>query len=138
MFNWLKNLFKEKNCIFISITPEILNNKRNICYGELFKNTEIKKYIDILINSSEIKKYHYKNIQANEQTILNLEKVMKKHLLTTKNKWSKLYKTKKLESIFSFDCLMYAPYKNDNIPNNKIKILLPGHKDFIYITKKDI
>lgn len=114
--------FFKKSRISYKITAEILANKKLLCYGDLFHKLNIF--------GNEVKKYHYKNIRCNKKTLDKIENFLRYNLLHTKNKYSKIYTEKKLASMFSFDCLIYAPFIDDSIKDDIIIKLLDNDKDF--------
>ena len=101
--------------------------KKPICYGDLFKQLGMVDLVQkILVDG----KYHYANIRANSLTINILDTILKENLLKTKNRYSKMYRPKALESMSAFDRLMYAPKADESVPKNTIRVLLPNHKEY--------
>ena len=133
---FFKNLFSKKTLSF-KITNEVMKNKRILFYEDLFKVLGMTAAIEELRAENENKKYHYKNIRANNCTIQNLNGFLTNNLVYTKNKWSKMYKEQKLHSIASFNHLMWSPFTDNTIADDEIVVLKPNHKDFTQVTTED-
>lgn len=132
MFKKVLQYFKRKKTFTdFKVTDSIFLKKTVNCYGELYKELGIEDYIKnkIVINQ----KYHYKNIRANSYTIKFIEDNLKHNFMTKKNKWTKLLKKEKLDSMFAFDALMFSPYIDETIPNTIIRIILPSNKEYVEI-----
>ena len=130
MFKKLLEYFKRKKTFMdFKVTNSILLKKTVNCYGELYKELGIEDYIKDKIVTDQ--KYHYKNIRANTYTIRLIEDNLKHNLTTKKNKWTKMFKKEKLDSMFAFDALMFSPYIDETVPNATIRIILPSNKKFV-------
>ena len=134
MFNFIKNFFKKTTNIY-NINDKTYKNKKILCYYDLYKNVGIMNDIEKMIEKNEFKKYHYANIQANYNTILKLDSLIRDNLKKTKNKWSRMYKTNILESMAAMDALQWAPKINNDLENDQVLIILPNNKNFINVTK---
>ena len=124
IFNWFKRNPTYKD---FTIMPDVLKNKKIICYGNLFLSLGMEDLVKKLCING---KYHYVNIRANKTTIDTLDKMLEEHLCKTKNKYSKMYKEKALLNMSAFDRLMYAPKEDTTIKDNIIRVLLPNHKEY--------
>ena len=135
MFDKIKKIFnKNKELMKFKINlNEFKDNKDIICYEGLYKALGIVEAIDKIRSENKLGKYHYKNVRANKKTCEKIEELLKYNLLNTKNKFKKMYKEKYLLSMFSMDCLMWAPFLQDDIEDNEIVVILPENKDFINV-----
>lgn len=107
---------------------ELIKNKNLLCYEDFYKETGIMNIVKDISNREG--KYHYQNIQANELTIKKIDDILRNNLINTKNKFSKMYKEKYLETVSAMDRLMWSPKIVNQIDENIIKIILPNNKDF--------
>lgn len=115
----LKNLFKKT---YIDIDISSLYQNKNICvYSDLYTFYHMYSYL-------AEKKYHYTNIRANKQTVELIESKLDENLFKTKNKYNKLYTFKYLQQMAGMDKLVFAPYIDNTIKNNTIRILFPNNK----------
>lgn len=119
MLKWLKNLFK--------------NTYIDLDVSSIYTDNKVYLYQDIYTKINFFKciakgPYHYKNVRANEQTIKLLNEKLEHNLFKTKNKYKRNYTDKYLQKIYGMDILVYAPYTDNSIPNNKIRIILPNNK----------
>ena len=136
MFKKLLEYFKRKKTFMdFKVTNSILLKKAVNCYGELYKELGIDDYIKNKIVTDQ--KYHYKNIRANTYTIRLIEDNLKHNLTTKKNKWTKMFKKEKLDSMFAFDALMFSPYVDETVPNATIRIILPSNKKFVELKEDE-
>ena len=137
MFDKIKKIFsKNKDLVEFDIDfNKFKDNKDIVCYDELYKALEIMKTVDKIRSENNLGKYHYKNIRTNKKTCEKIEELLKYNLLNTKNKFKKRYKEKYLLSMFSMDCLMWSPFIQDDIKDDKIVIILPENKDFTEVEK---
>ena len=123
----LFDLFKRKPKYKEFLIDDYILKQKPYCYGELFKALGM----DILVRGLCIEgKYHYANIRANRSTIDSIDKMLTENLIKTKNKYSKLYRPKALESMSAFDRLMYAPKEDAVVKDNVIRVLLPNHSEY--------
>ena len=123
----LFDIFKRKPKYKEFVVDSYILKQKPFCYGELFKALGMDILVKDLCTNG---KYHYANIRANKATIESFDKMLKENLIKTKNKYSKLYRPKALESMSSFDCLMYAPKEDNTVADNIIRVLLPNHKEY--------
>lgn len=117
----LKNLFK-KTYIDIDISS-LYQNKNIYVYSDLYTFYHMYSYL-------AEKNYHYTNIRANKQTVGLIESKLDENLFKTKNKYTKLYTSKYLQGMASMDKLIFAPYIDNTIKNNVIRILFPNNKSY--------
>lgn len=134
MFFNIKNLFKKKYVYFNIDSNVFTSDKIPVCYNDFYVKTGVSIKIDEIRTKNINGKYHYKNIRANKKTIEKIENSLRSNLINTKNKWSKVYKKDKLSSMASWDFLMFAPFVDDSVPDDKIMVLEPAHKEFIEVT----
>lgn len=120
-------LFKRKPTYKDFIIDDTVLNKKAVSYGDIFVKAGLHEYI---LNNYPDSKYHYKNIRANSSTVSLLDTTLETNLIKTKNKYSKFYKEKALKYMAAFDRLMYAPFVDETVPDNTLRMLLPNHKEF--------
>lgn len=120
-------LFKRKPTYKDFTIDNTVLNRKAVSYGDIFIKSGLHEYI---LNNYPGGKYHYKNIRANSSTINLLDTALETNLIKTKNKYSKFYKEKALKYMAAFDRLMYAPFVDETIPDNTLRMLLPNHKEF--------
>lgn len=136
MFNKLLNLFKNNKYVFIKPEENFYENKNVICYVDLYNLFGVMPYIEDMVEKSEFGKFHNKNIKANSNTIKKFDNFIRNNLIHTKNKYSKIYKEKYLLSMAAMDALQWAPFIDNSLENDIIKIVLPESKDFVKVTKE--
>lgn len=136
MFNKLLNLFKNNKYVFIKPEEDFYKNKKIICYVDLYNLFGVMPYIEDMVEKSEFRKFHNKNIRANNNTIKKFDDFIRNNLIHTKNKYSKIYKEKYLLSMAAMDALEWAPFIDNSLENDIIKIVLPESKDFVKVTKE--
>ena len=137
MFNWLKNLFK-KDENFYKVTKTIFDDKKIICYHDLYTKIGIMKDIEIMITKNKFKKYHYQNIQANYNTIRKLDELIRFNLVNRKNKYTRMYNKQHLANMAAMDGLQWSPKTNNDLQDDIIRVILPNNKEFINVTEKDL
>ena len=136
IFSRFLNLFKNKKHVFIRIDENLYKNKEIMCYIDLYNLFGVMSYIEDMVEKSEFKKFHNKNIRANSITIKKFDDFIRNNLIHTKNKYSKIYKEKYLLSMAAIDALQWAPFIDNSLENDIIKIILPESKDFVKVTKE--
>lgn len=134
----LKNIFslfkRNKFFVKISLSKELYANKTLCTFSDLYEASGVVVYITEMSKNQE-GKYHVDNIRVNKKTYEKIKEILHTNILSKKNKWAKMYRSKKLETEHSFDCLLFAPKIDESVPNDVIYIYLPGHKE--YKTIKD-
>ena len=110
---------------------EYVNNKTIVSYEDFY----IKSGVLDLVKTTSDGKYHYSNIQANEETIREIDDTLQHNLVKTKNKYSRMYKKNILESRAAMDRLIWAQKINNNVKSGFIKILLPQNEEDTEVTK---
>lgn len=134
MFDFIKKFFPKKEKIY-KLSNDIFNNKKILSYEDLYENVNIMQDIKAMIEQNEFKKYHYQNIQANYNTIMKCDELIRFNLIKTKNKYSRVYTEHYLKQMVAMDSLLWAPKTNNALEDNCILVILPGNKNFINITK---
>lgn len=137
MFSFIKFLFK-KTTKSIKLSNIIYNDKKIYCFGELYEKLGLDTYIEEMKKSNEFNKYHVDNIRCNSKTYTKIIQMLKYNLIKTKNKYSKMYKEPKLNTMVAFDALAFGPSIKEDIENDCIKVILPGNKDYKNVKKEDI
>lgn len=131
---FFRNVFKLRDVLHqkdVKIKESVLNDTKLCCFGDLYEACGLTPYINKMKKASGIKdNYHIDNIRMNQATYDTLCTLLKTNLKSKKNKWAKVYKDKKLESMFAYDTLCFGPYIDNSIKNNTICVILPGHKEF--------
>lgn len=137
MFNWLKLLFKRNEKLYI-ITKTILNDKKIICYYDLYTKIGIIIDIEEMIKQNKFRKYHYQNIQANYKTIRKLDELIRFNLVNRRNKYTRIYNKQCLANMAAMDGLQWSPKVNNSLKDDTIRVILPNNKEFINVTEKDL
>lgn len=135
IFNLLKSYFSKNEKIY-KLSKEIFDDKKIICYYELYEKLGIMKNIEEMIQQNEFKKYHYKNIQANYKTIVKLDEFIRFNLVNRKNKYTRKYTKQCLANMAAMDGLQWAPKINNDLQDNIIRVILPNNKEFVNVTKE--
>ena len=120
-------LFKRKPTYKDFTINNTVLNRKAVSYGDIFVKSGLYEYI---LSNYPDGKYHYKNIRANSSMVNLLDTTLETNLIKTKNKYSKFYKEKALKYMAAFDRLMYAPFIDETVPDNTLRMLLPNHKEF--------
>lgn len=135
MFKNILNLFKRnKSFVKINLSKKLYADKTLCTFSDFYKAAGILVYTTEM-SKNQGGKYHVDNIRTNKKTYEKIERILHTNMLSKKNKWAKMYRSNKLETEHSFDCLLFAPKIDESVPNNVIYIYLPGHKE--YKTIKD-
>lgn len=137
MFNWFKKK-SNKNQIIINIDENIFKDKKILCFCDLYQKLGINDYITQMTRANQFGKWHYKNIQANYETCQKLDKLIRNNLVETKNRYSKLYAKKILETMAAMDSLQCSPKISDDLIDDTIRIILPGDNNYTDVTKEMI
>lgn len=136
MFNIFKIFNKDKKEKLIYIDKNIYKNKKLISFWDFYQAIGVNTFIEEMIKQNNFKKYHYHNIQANVDTCKKIDDFLKNNLLHTKNKYSKHYTEKVLLNMAAMDSLQWSPKMEDDIPDDTIRVILPGNKKYIEVTKE--
>jgi hypothetical protein len=119
------------------ILQEIHNsNEPSIYFWDLYQKAGINTYIEQMTKLNEFGKYHYSNIQANYDTCIKLDKFVTNNLVNTKNRYSRMYTEKVLKNMAAMDSLQWSPKMQDDLPDDVIRIILPGNKKYVEVTKE--
>lgn len=137
MFNFIKRFFTKDHKIY-KLTDMILDDKKIICYHDLYTKIGIIADIEEMIKQNEFKKYHYQNIQANYNTIRKMDELIRFNLCNRKNEYTRIYNKQHLANMAAMDGLQWAPKTNNNLEDDQILVILPNNKDFINVTKEMI
>lgn len=137
MFNWLKLLFKKDEKLY-AITKTILDDKKIICYYDLYTKMGIIVDIKEMIKQNKFRKYHYQNIQANYKTIRKLDELICFNLVNRRNKYTRIYNKQCLANMAAMDGLQWSPKVNNSLEDDTIRVILPNNKEFINVTEKDL
>lgn len=138
MFEKIKSLFKKKN-YFVDIkfdSEKYIKDKNVVCYSDFYTITGILDIIKQQNVENNLGQYHYKNIQANKKTCEAIYNLLKYNLKNTKNKFKRMYKDEYLDKQIAMDNLMWAPFINDRVEDNVIKVLLPNHSEFMKVEER--
>lgn len=128
---FFKNLFKS-NYKSIKITKDLFENKRICSWGEFFEASGVLKWTDEMQKAAKEQTYHIDNVRVHPETLALLEAKLKENLFSKKNKYARIYRDKKLQSMHAFDNLMWAPKTDKKIAKQTVVIYLPGDKHFKY------
>ena len=137
IFNWLKPLFKKDEKLY-TITKAILDDKKIICYHDLYTKIGIMIDIEEMIKQNKFRKYHYQNIQANYKTIRKLDELIRFNLVNSKNKYTRMYNKQHLANMAAMDGLQWSPKVNNSLEDDVIRVILPNNKEFVNVTEKDL
>lgn len=137
IFNWLKSLFKRDEKLY-TITKIIFDDKKIICYYDLYTKMGIIVDIKEMIKQNKFRKYHYQNIQANYKTIRKLDELILFNLINRKNKYTRMYNKQCLANMAAMDGLQWSPKVNNSLKDDTIRVILPNNKEFINVTEKDL
>lgn len=135
MFKWLKKKFEKKE-VLITLNDSIFKDKKIISFWDLYQKAGINRYIEQMTKLNEFGKYHYSNIQANYDTCIKLDKFVTNNLVNTKNRYSRMYTEKVLKNMAAMDSLQWSPKMQDDLPDDVIRIILPGNKKYVEVTKE--
>ena len=137
MFELIKKLFKPKpTFIILNIDYKPLKRNKNILtYESFYEAVGVWPYLMEMVEKSEFKKFHYKNIQANTNTYKKIQEMLRDNLLHTRNKYSKHYKEKYILNMQAMDSLQWSPYTNNNLKDDEIKILFDNNEEYVQVTK---
>ena len=137
LFSQTVSLFKKDEKLY-TITKAILDDKKIICYYDLYTKIGIAVDIEEMIKQNEFRKYHYQNIQANYKTIRKLDELIRFNLVNSKNKYTRMYNKQYLASMAAMDGLQWSPKVNNSLEDDVIRVILPNNKEFVNVTEKDL
>ena len=110
--------------------------KCSICHEDFFKEVGILPLIQEMRKENEWEKYHSDNIRASEFTCNAIYRQLEQNLVCSKNKYSDIYKKTKLQSMISWDHLMFSPRTDNSLHDHWIQVLKPSHKFYKKVTKE--
>lgn len=137
MFDFIRKFMKKDYKIY-RLTDIILEDKKIICYYDLYTKMGIMVDIEEMIKQNKFKKYHYQNIQANYKTIRKLDELIHFNLVNRKNKYARIYNKQCLANMAAMDGLQWSPKVNNSLEDDTIRVILPNNKEFINVTEKDL
>lgn len=135
---FFNKFFKHKFEKIINIPEDIYENKKIFSHEEFYNSLGLIEYFNKMSEQNEFKKFHIYNVRANYKTQMKIYDFLKNNLIKTKNKYSRAYKEKALQMIAANDFLIWSPKTDENLKDNVIKIILPGHDDYTEVTKDNI
>lgn len=135
--NFIKRLFK-KDSVYIHLPESIFKDKKILSYEDFYKKSGILEYTEKMRKENKYNTYHVDNVRANNETQQKILAFITNNLITTKNKYSKMYTEKKLRVNISFEALIFGPSTDESVKNNYIKILKPFNKQYKLVTEETI
>lgn len=118
--------------IDFEITEDIYKNKKLLCLEDVYTELGMLPDLNTVAGLSSTEKFDYHNIRANKDTQDKIYDAIKYNLIKTKNKYSRAYKEKYLESMCAMNFLCFSPFTDNTIPNEIIRLYTVENPDFIY------